>query len=373
MNVPYLDLRSQYTSIKSEIDSAFKQVFQKMRFIGGEEVESFEKEFASFLHVKHVIAVNSGTDALILGIEALKFSPGDEVIVPVNTFYATALAVIKNQLKPVFVDTDAHYGISLSDLKRKITSRTKAIIIVHLYGQPDDIDGIKAVIQASHKDIFLIEDACQAHGAVYHNQNVGTFGVFSAFSFYPGKNLGAYGDGGVIATNDDVLAQKYRLLREYGQTSKYHHETIGTNSRLDSFQAAILRKKLVHLEDWNTRRRAHAEYYNECFKGSKSAIIPEMLPDRKSVFHIYAVRVQKRQKLQKYLLDNGIETLIHYPVPLHLTRAFLYLKYKQGDFPVAEKQAEELLSLPMYPELTNAQIEYVVNTIKTFYMSENRV
>lgn len=371
MNVPYLDLKAQYASIKPEIDSAFKQVFQKMRFIGGEEVESFEKEFASFLRVKHVIAVNSGTDALLLGIEGLKLSPGDEVIVPVNTFYATALAVVKNNLRLVFVDTDAHYGISLSDLKRKITSRTKAIIAVHLYGQPDDIDGIKRVIKASNKDILLIEDACQAHGAMYHNQKVGTFGIFSAFSFYPGKNLGAYGDGGVIATNDDALAQKYRLLREYGQTSKYHHETIGTNSRLDSLQAAILRKKLVHLEDWNARRYANAEYYNECFKGCESVIPPENLADRKSVFHIYAVRVQKRQELQNYLSDNGIGTLIHYPVSLHLTGAFSYLKYKKGDFPVAEQHAEELLSLPMYPELTKAQIEYVAGKIKGFYSGGN--
>jgi len=367
MNVPYLDLKAQYASIKPEIDSAFKQVFKRMRFIGGEEVELFEKEFASFLRVKHVIAVNSGTDALLLGIEALKLTSGDEVIVPANTFYATALAVVKNNLKLVFVDTDEHYGISLSDLKRKITSRTKAIITVHLYGQPDDIDGIKEVIKASKKHIILIEDACQAHGAKYHNQNVGTFGVFSAFSFYPGKNLGAYGDGGVIATNDDALAQTYRLLREYGQTSKYHHETIGTNSRLDSLQAAILRKKLVHLEDWNKQRRAHAAYYTKCFRGCESVITPEILADRNSVFHIYAVRVNKRQKLQKYLLDNGIVTLIHYPVPLHLAGAFSSFKYKKGDFPIAEKYAGELLSLPIYPELTKVQIEYIASKINTFY------
>jgi len=371
MNVPYLDLHAQYVSIKPEIDSAFKQIFQKMQFIGGAEVEAFEKEFSTFLQVKHVIAVNSGTDALLLGIEALKLSPGDEVIIPVNTFYATALAVVKNRLKPVFVDTNKQYGMSLVDLKRKITSKTKAIIIVHLYGQPDDIDGIKAVIQASHKNILLIEDACQAHGAMYHNQKVGTFGIFSAFSFYPGKNLGAYGDGGVIATKDDTLAQKYRLLREYGQTSKYHHETIGTNSRLDSLQAAILRKKLVHLEDWNKQRRAHAAYYTKCFRGCESVITPEILADRNSVFHIYAVRVNKRQKLQKYLLDNGIVTLIHYPVPLHLAGAFSYLKYKKGDFPIADKFADELLSLPMYPELTDAQIEYVANKIKIFYSGGN--
>ncbi len=371
MNVPYLDLKAQYTSIQSEIDDAFSQIFQDMQFIEGNEVTSFEEEFASFLGVKHVISVNSGTDALILGIEALHLSSDDEVIVPVNTFYATAVAVTRNNLHPVFVDCDEHYGMSLSDLKKKVTAKTKAIIAVHLYGQPDNISGIQQVIRETNKDIVLIEDACQAHGAVYDNKKVGTFGTFSAFSFYPGKNLGAYGDGGVIATNDDALDQKCRLLREYGQTTKYHHESIGVNSRLDSIQAAVLRKKLSHLDVWNSQRSANASFYNECLSGCSQVVLPAFLPDRQSVFHIYAIRVQKRDALQKYLKDHGVGILIHYPVPLHLSGAFSYLRYKKGDFPMAERCADELLSLPMYPELTKEQIVYVAECIKRFYSEQS--
>ncbi len=367
MNVPYLDLQEQYVSIQSEVNESFSRIFHEMQFIGGREVAAFEEEFASFLGVKHVISVNSGTDALILGIEALHLSPDDEVIVPVNTFYATAVAVVRNNLRPVFVDSDEYYGMSLPDLRKKITKKTKAIIAVHLYGQPENISGIQQVIQEKNKEIFLIEDACQAHGAVYENKKVGTFGRFSAFSFYPGKNLGAYGDGGVIATNDDDLDKTYRLLREYGQTTKYHHESIGVNSRLDSIQAAVLRKKLSHLDAWNSQRRKNASYYNECLYGCSDIVMPMLLPDRQSVFHIYAIRAQYRDELQQYLKDHGVGTLIHYPVPLHLTGAFSHLGYTKGDFPNAEQYAEELVSLPMYPELTQEQIAYVAKFIKKFY------
>jgi dTDP-4-amino-4,6-dideoxygalactose transaminase len=356
--------------MKSEIDDALDYMFETMQFVGGEEVNAFEEEFASFLGVKHVISVNSGTDALLLGIEALSLSPGDEVIVPSNTFYATAVAVTRNNLRPVFVDIDEHYGMSLPDLKQKITGKTKAIIAVHLYGQPENIQGIRNIIQETNKNILFIEDACQAHGAVYEQKKVGSFGVFSAFSFYPGKNLGAYGDGGVIATNDDALDKKYRSLREYGQTSKYHHESIGINSRLDAIQAAILRKKLPHLDVWNRQRKVNAAYYNECLKDCSSVVTPTLLPDRQSVFHIYAIRVKQRDGLQQYLKDQGIGTLIHYPIPLHLSGAFSYLKYKKGDFPTEEQYADEFLSLPMYPELTHEQIEYVASSIKRFYINK---
>ena len=367
MKVPYIDLASQYRAIQPEIDSAFREVFKKMQFIGGAEVESFEKEFATFLGVKYVISVNSGTDALLMGIEALQFSPGDEVIVPVNTFYATAVAVVKNNLKLVFVDVDESYGMSVSDLERKITNKTKAIIAVHLYGQPENLQSIQEIIFKKNKNILLIEDACQAHGATYDGKKVGTFGIFSAFSFYPGKNLGAYGDGGAIATSDDVFAAKCRLLREYGQTAKYYHESIGTNSRLDALQAAVLRKKLVHLSDWNKQRFNNAIYYNARLVDCKNVIVPKILEDRKSVFHIYAIRAKHRNMLQTYLSEHGITTLIHYPVPLHESGAFSYLKYTKGDFPHAEEHADELLSLPMYPELSKGQIDYVVEHIKMFY------
>lgn len=367
MNVRYLDLEAQYSAIKPEIDDVFKEILKTMRFVGGNEVDAFETEFASFLGTKHVISVNSGTDALLLGIEALHLSPGDEVIIPVNTFYATAVAVVRNNLRPVFVDVDGHYGMSLTDLRKKITKKTKAIIAVHLYGQPEDIHGIQTIIRETDKGIRFIEDACQAHGAMYGSKKVGSFGVFSAFSFYPGKNLGAYGDGGAIATNDDGLAKKYRLLREYGQTSKYHHGSIGINSRLDSLQAAVLRKKLTHLAAWNIQRRANAAYYNDCLEDCKDVVTPALLPDRQSVFHVYAIRGRNRDALCRYLKDHGVDTLIHYPVPLHLSGAFSYLDYKKGDFPVGEQHADELLSLPMYPELTHGQIDYVASTIKRFY------
>lgn len=367
MNIPYLDLKSQYISIKPEIDSAVRGVFRNMQFIGGTEVAKFESEFASFLTAKHVISVNSGTDALILGMKALDLSPGDELIVPVNTFYATASAIVENNLKPVFVDTDTNFGISLADLKRKITPKTKAIIAVHLFGQPDDIGGIMGVIKASRRRIHLIEDACQAPGATYQKHMVGTFGIFSAFSFYPSKNLGAYGDGGAIVTNDGLLAKKCRLLREYGQTSKYLHETYGRNSRLDSLQAAILRKKLVHLVSWNECRREHARQYNDFLNGCAGVVCPKMLNDRKSVFHIYPLRVKNRRGLQAHLKRCTIGTLIHYPIPLHLSGAFSYLGFRKGDFPVAEAYAGELLSLPMYPELQEKQISYICSKIRSFY------
>jgi len=350
--ISFVDLQAQYRSMQSEIQSAFSDVLASMQFIGGSQVDQFESDFAKFLGVKHAISVNSGTDALILGIRALRLSPGDEVIVPVNTFYSTAIAVVENKLKPVFVDCDETYGMSLPDLRRKITHRTKAVIAVHLYGQPDNVDGIMAIIKDSKQKIVFIEDACQAHGATYRSRSVGTFGTFAAFSFYPGKNLGAYGDGGAIVTNSDALAKEYRLLKQYGQTKKYHHITVGINSRLDAIQAAILRKKLQHLSEWNRLRCDHARVYNHCLKGCHSIILPQILHGRRSVFHIYAIRTKRRDQLKAYLSTKGIETHIHYPIPLHRSPAFSYLGYKQGDFPNAELYARQLLSLPMYPELT---------------------
>lgn len=367
MKVPFVDLRAQYSLNQNDIRSASNSVFQAMQFVGGEEVEYFEHEFASFLGAKHIVSVNSGTDALILGIRALGFKPNDEILVPVNTFYATAVAVVQNQLKPVFVDVDETYGISLSDLARKITSRTKAVIAVHLYGQPDNIEGIQSVIKKSKKHILFLEDACQAHGAKYKGKIVGTFGIFSAFSFYPAKNLGAYGDGGAIATDDDHLAKQYKLLREYGQTKKYHHTSLGINSRLDSLQAAFLRKKLVYLSRWNTLRYQKAQIYSDNLRNCQAVITPKFLDDRCSVFHIYAIRTKKRNKLKEYLREREIETNIHYPIPLHLTQAFHYLGYTRNDFPNAEKYAQQLLSLPMYPEIPNSSIKRVTDEICYFF------
>lgn len=365
MIIPFVELNTQYKSIKKEIDEAIKRVLTNGIFIGGEEIPAFEKEFARFIGAKHCIAVNSGTDALILGMRALGIKTGDEVIVPANTFIATALGATENGLKPVFVDADeTDNGINLADLKKKINDRTKAITLVHLYGQPDKIAEVQETIRKSGKKIHLVEDAAQSHGAYYQGYKSGTYGVFSIFSFYPGKNLGAYGDGGAITTNNDKLAERYRLLHEYGARKKYYHDSLGINSRLDTIQAAILRIKLKHLSDWNKKRQELAAYYtSQLTKKVPAVITPTVYRERKSIYHLYVIRTKKRDQLMKHLKEKNITTLIHYPIPLHLQKAFKYLGYKEGDFPVAEKLAGEILSLPMYPELTKKQIDYIVDSI----------
>ncbi len=369
MTIPFVDLKIQYQSIKKQIDAAISEVITNTRFIQGKEVALFEQEFATFLGATYCIGVNSGTDALILGIRALELHPGDEVIVPVNTFIATALGVSENKLKPVFVDMDPEdYGMDLRDLEKKMTSKTGAILPVHLFGQPEKVDEIKEIIKKSGNKMYLIEDACQAHGAIYKGKKVGTMGVFSAFSFYPGKNLGAYGDGGAIVTNDAKLAQMYHMLREYGSKVKYIHETVGTNTRLDTIQAAVLRVKLQHLEKWNKQRQQNARFYTTLLhKELPNIKTPLSISSRESVFHLYVIEVDKRDELLAYLNDHGVQALIHYPIPLHMQKAFKELGYKKGDFPNAEKSAKRMVSLPMFPELTKQQMEYVVGTIKDFY------
>lgn len=372
MEVPFVDLKLQYHSLKQEIDRALEEVIASTRFIHGPEVDLFEKEFEAYVGAGHCITVNSGTDALILGIRALDLKPGDEVIVPVHTFIATPLGVSENGLKPVFVDMDENdYGMDLFDLKKKITSKTKAIIAVHLFGQPEKIDEIKKIIAASGHKIYLIEDACQAHGAFYKGKRVGTFGVFAAFSFYPGKNLGAYGDGGAVVTNDEDIAVRVRLLREYGQKKKYIHETAGINSRLDTIQAAVLRTKLPHLDHWNKLRQKWAAYYSKHLHASVRT--PITVKDRESVFHLYVIQTDKRDSLLGYLNDAGVQALIHYPVPLHLQGAYKELGYTRGDFPHAELFADRIISLPMYPELTERQVNYVIDCIGEFYKKEGKL
>jgi dTDP-4-amino-4,6-dideoxygalactose transaminase len=369
MNIPFVDLKTQYASIKKEIDRAISEVLTGAHFVQGPEVAQFEKDFASYLGAHYCLGVNSGTDALILGIRALGLSPGDEVIVPVNTFIATALGVSENGLKPVFVDIDPiDYGLDLNDVRKKITAKTKAIIAVHLFGQPEKIGEIQEIIKKSGKSIQLIEDACQAHGAFYRGKKVGTFGVFSAFSFYPGKNLGAYGDGGAFVTNDEDVASRIRMLREYGQQKKYVHASLGTNSRLDTLQAAILEVKLKHLDAWNIKRQRWAAYYTSRLnKIFPSVQTPLSIPERLSVFHLYVVQVDKRDKLLKFLNDKGIQALIHYPTPLHLQGAYKQLGYKLGDFPNVERVADRIISLPMHPDLTREQVDFVIQSMKEFY------
>lgn len=369
MYVPFIDLKAQYRYLKKSIDRAIDDVVENTRFIHGEEVMLFEKEFARYLGASYCIGLNSGTDALILGIRALGLSVGDEVIVPVNTFIATAFGATENSLKPIFVDCDpVDYGIDLLDLKRRITTKTKAIIVVHLYGQPDKLDEIKKIIKDTGREIHLIEDACQAHGALYKGKRVGNFGVFSAFSFYPGKNLGAYGDGGAIVTSDESLAKRVTMLREYGQIRKYYHETVGINSRLDTIQAAVLRTKLPHLDSWNKMRQKWAAYYTKRLqKELPSVKTPMIIPDRKRIFHLYVVEVSRRDGLLRFLNELGIQSLIHYPIPLHMQHAFAHLKHKKGDFPNAEKTADRIISLPMHPDLTKQQVDFVIDSIKQFY------
>lgn len=371
MNVSFIDLHTQYISIKKEIDEAVQKIIDSGRFEQGDEVLKFEKEFADFLNAKYCISLNSGTDALILGIRALNLSPGDEVILPSYTFIATAIAAVENGLKPVFADIDEKdYGINLHDLKSKINNRTKVIILVHLYGQPDKIDEVKSIIKKSGKKIYLVEDACQAHGAEYKNRKVGNFGIFSTFSFYPTKNLGAYGDGGVIVTNNKKLASKYRLLKQYGQEKKYYSKSEGINSRLDTIQAAILRVKLKYLDMWNKKRRLLANIYTKMLnKKAPDIQTPKEYKKRKSVYHLYVVRAKKRNALMNNLKHKNINCLIHYPVPLHLQEVYRNFGYKKGDLPVVEKIASEVMSLPFYAEMPKKSISKVVNSISEFYRS----
>ncbi|KKQ01736.1 MAG: Glutamine-scyllo-inositol transaminase [Candidatus Roizmanbacteria bacterium GW2011_GWA2_36_23] len=369
MDIPFVDLKTQYKNNKTEIDNAISTVISNSHFIQGEEVKLFEKEFSQYVNAQDCITVNSGTDALILGIKNLQLSTGDEIIIPANTFIATAIGATQNGLKPVFVDIDENdFGINLDDLKKKINSRTKAIIVVHLYGQPDKIDEIKKIIKNSRQKIYLIEDACQAHGALYKNKKVGNFGIFSAFSFYPGKNLGAYGDGGALIVNNSKLAKKLRLAREYGQKKKYYHDTLGVNSRLDTIQAAILRVKLKYLDIWNEKRKQAALMYSDNLKKLYPLVItPKIFRDRQSVYHLYVIRTKKRNQLIKYLNDRGIQALIHYPIPLHRQKAFSYLKYKKGDFPVTDMISDQIISLPIFPEIKKEQILFIVKSIYNFY------
>lgn len=364
MRINFVDLNKQYNRIKPEIDDAIQRVIKNSSFIGGEEVLSFEDEFADYCDARYCVSVNSGTDALKFICVALDIKEGDEVILPVNTFIATALGVSSLGAIPVFVDCeDGTYNIDTGKIEEKITSRTKAIIAVHLYGQPAEMDSILSIAQ--RHNLYVIEDACQAHGAFYKNRRVGTFGIASAFSFYPGKNLGAYGDGGAVITDDAGITEKIKKLREYGQEEKYVHTEVGTNSRLDGLQAAILRVKLKYLDEWNDKRNNVACWYREALKDLRFNL-SETGTDRSHVFHLFVIETDNRNEMLQFMKQKEIFCGIHYPVPLHFQGVYRDLGYKAGDFPVSERLSSRILSLPIYPELEREEINYIKNVINEF-------
>lgn len=363
--VPFVDLVAQHRALRSEITAAITRVIDKCDFILGTDVEQFEQEFARYIGVRHGVGVASGLDALRLSLQAAGLGPGDEVILPANTFIATALAVTAVGATPVLTDIDeTTFNLTAKAVEAAVSSRTRAVIPVHLYGQPCDMEGILAM--AKKHGLTVIEDACQAHGARYQNRRVGSFGLTGCFSFYPGKNLGACGDGGMIVTDSEELAERLRFLRNCGQRRKYEHVAKGSNSRLDTLQAAILRVKLPYLDFWNQQRADHAGHYSELLAKLPGVTTPVIAPDRSHVFHLYVVRVEKRAELQNHLTQHGIQTGIHYPVPIHLHIAYANLSHGRGTFPIAESLANEILSLPMFPGLTSVQMECVTGAIRSF-------
>jgi len=364
--VPFVDLQEQHRALESELSAAVSQVMSRCDFVLGSAVEQFEKEFAEFLGARYAVGVGNGLDALRLALQAAGVEPGDEVIVPANTYIATALAVSALGGCPVPVDVDEKtFNIDPAGIGAALTSRTKALIPVHLFGQPCDMEEVCDI--ARRHDLVLIEDACQAHGARFRGRCVGTFGLAGCFSFYPSKNLGACGDGGMVVTDDEQFAERLRLLRNYGSKEKYRHIAKGTNTRLDTLQAAILRVKLQRLENWNAARLRHAQRYSGILREIASVRLPEVAPDRTHIFHLYVVRVERRAELQKFLAERQIQTMIHYPVPIHLHRAYEDLGFRRGAFPVAERLADEVLSLPMFAELADEQIDSVCDAIREFY------
>jgi dTDP-4-amino-4,6-dideoxygalactose transaminase len=364
LQVPFVDLAAQYVTIEEKVNEAIASVLRRTNFILGQDVDLFEKEFAAFCEAEYAVGVDTGTSALELILRAYDVGPGDEVITVANTFIATVLPISYVGAMPVLVDADPQtYNIDVSKLEEAITPRTKAIIPVYLYGQPADMDPIIEIAQKH--GLKVIEDACQAHGARYKGRRAGSLGHATAFSFYPAKNLGAYGDGGIVVTDDEHVARSVRMLRDYGQRKKHDHLVRGFNRRLDTLQAAVLRVKLGYLDDWNDARRQHAEQYDQLL-ASSPLVLPLEADYAESVYHLYVVRTDNRDVLRSYLHERGISTGIHYPIPIHLQPACQELGYQRGDFPVSERCAEQVLSLPMYPELTPEFIDYVVETIEQF-------
>lgn len=368
MKVPMLDLSEQYSSLRDEMLQVLDDVMKSSRFILGDNVKKLEKDVAAYSNVPYGIGVANGSDAIHIALQACGVGAGDEVITTPFTFFATAGAIVRCNATPVFVDIDpVTFNIDPSKIEEKVTDKTKAIIPVHLYGQMADMDPIVEIAK-KHK-LFIIEDAAQAIGATYKGKTVGELSDAGTYSFFPTKNLGAYGDAGMIVTKHEDLAEKMSVIRVHGSKPKYYHHVLGYNSRLDEMQAAILNVKFPHLNDWSENRRKHASYYSEKLKAAlgDQVVTPEEVENRYHVFHQYTIRVDKRDELQKFLAEQGVSTMIYYPQPLHLQPVFKDLGYKEGDFPITEKATKEAISLPMFPELKEEQQQYVIDCIAKFY------
>ena len=365
MNVPFVDLKAQYVALKSEIDPAIQSVINETAFIGGKYVEAFEKAYAEKYGMKHCISCANGTDAIYITLKALGIGFGDEVITVANSWISTSETITQAGARPVFVDIDEYFHINPTQIESRITKKTKAVIPVHLFGQPVDIKAVQAICEKHN--LYLIEDCAQSHFATFQGKKTGTFGIAGTFSFYPGKNLGAYGDAGAIVTDDDDFARNARLFANHGSLQKHIHEIEGINSRLDSIQAVVLKAKLAHIDDWNRARNSHAMKYNALLADAEKVKCPKLRPDTFHIFHLYVIRAAHRDDLAAFLKTKGVFTGIHYPISLPLMPAYRYLRHKPSDFPVAYECQDEILSLPMYPELTDEQITYIVDSIKEFY------
>jgi dTDP-4-amino-4,6-dideoxygalactose transaminase len=368
VRVPFMDLKSDHRALRSNLLSIWQEALDSAAFIGGAPVERFENAFADFCNVRYAIGVGNGTDALVLALRAMQIGEGDEVIVPANSFVATAEAIVHSGARPIFVDADpGTYTIDVNQIENRITPRTRALIPVHMYGQPADMDPILEIAQ--RYGLRVIEDSAQAHGARYRGRRAGSMGDAACFSFYPAKNLGACGDGGAVVTNDPDIADMVRRLRDHGGRRKYEHDVVGYNSRLDSVQAAVLELKLRNLDQRNALRRSHAKFYNELLSRMEGIVTPVTPLGVESVYHLYVIRVDvgTRNDLQSFLVGNGVETGIHYPAPIHRTKAFA--QFDAQGCPVAERNATRILSLPMYPELGKQQLEYTAFLIDEYVRS----
>jgi dTDP-4-amino-4,6-dideoxygalactose transaminase len=362
MKIPFLDLKAPYQELQAEVDEAYERVMNSGWYLLGDELAGFEQEFAAYCGVQYCVGVANGLEALHLVLRAWNIGPGDQVIVPSNTYIATWLAVTHTGATPVPVEPDERtYNIDPNKIETAITAKTKAIIAVHLYGQPADIDSIRVI--ANKYGLKILEDGAQAHGAEYHNRKVGSLGDAAGISMYPGKNLGAMGDGGVVTTNDVSLAQKVKILRNYGSERKYYNEVIGFNSRLDELQAAFLRVKLAKLNDWNERRKKIVNRYLRELKDQAAILLPYVPDGVNPAWHVFVIRSKQRDILQAKLAYRGISTLIHYPIPPHLSTAYQSFGWERGDFSIAETLANEVLSLPIGPHLSNEQVSYVLDVL----------